>query len=148
MEKTTILLAVLLLGGCTSRNEQMIRQYTAKEAACIEAYRTGDVHTASVALQKYLALISEYDARGMKGLHYNLAKAMVEARLSLVYKQSGKSDMEIQFHNSAMQHYGVTNQQGEAKFLALIDSLDQNMGVTWRKQDGPPTDAVAASHGQ
>ncbi len=143
---TVLALLCSATAGCGPVQQARMRPYELKELHCLRQYRTGDIQTAKQALLDYLRLVEEEQASGLPFTKTAGTKALTAARLSVIYRQLGESELANQYLQKAVVYakqdareegdkalLGKTGEQIGTSILELVNKLDEkNTHPKWR----------------
>jgi len=144
-QAAALALLSIAAGGCGPSQQARIRAYEQKESHCIQLYRSGDIQTAKQALLDYLHLVEEEEASGLPFTKTAWSKALAAARLTLICRQLGDTELANQYIQKTIawarkdaQEEGnkswleKTDEQVQVLMTNAVNKLDENTPPNWR----------------
>jgi hypothetical protein len=105
-------------------------------------YCTNDVRAAESALLQYLQKLSAQEVNHVKGIDFDMAKAMTHERLFLIYRKTGETNKaQAQFEESMEYLRRFSRRNGlpaptntPDAFAEALERSERGMDVRWKKQ--------------
>lgn len=103
-------------------------------------YCGDDIYAAEQALLAYREKLNKAEAEGLKGIRFDAARGIVNARLFMIYEWQGSSKADelyadlVEHFNRERIYFGEspTNFTRET-LIQGIESLDRNLDVQWKR---------------
>ena len=104
------------------------------------AYSTNDIRAAERSLLDYLKLLSQEESNSVKGLDYDMGRAITHARLFLIYRKLGDTNnVELHFREW-LENLGRFDKRNNLpppeltqEILAeKMDRFDKDLNVRWK----------------
>ena len=145
MKKILCPLAILFVGILgNSCSKQTSSHIASDELSRVEAaYCTNDIDGAERALKEHLKALSEEENNQLKGIDYDMARAITHQRLFLIYRKTHETNkMEIEFKNAIKSLSQAKKKVGLPPppvityddFAALIERSERMEDVKWKRQ--------------
>ena len=140
-----VVVAGLLLAACGPTKHARMVPFEKRELRCMQQYRNGDIQEAKQALLDHFSLVEEEETSGLPFAKTGYTKALIAARLALVYQQLGETNLANQELSTCVADARKDAQQEgnrsllektDAQVLFLmtnaVNQLDENTRPKWR----------------
>lgn len=145
LRSVMVVIASVLLAGCRPTQQARMVPYQERELRSIQQYRNGDIHEVKQALLDYFRVVEEEETSGLPFARTVYSKALIAARLALIYEQLGDTNLTdeqlgrcVAFARMDAEQEGnrSLSQKTDAQVLFLmtnaVNELDENTHPKWR----------------
>ncbi len=141
MKTLDYILAVSLLVLCSCDKKGASEKATEHFLKFEVVYQSEDVREAEKALLEYRQDTIDARQQGRKGIDFEQALAIADARLFLVYETIGDTNKSERFFRNSVEAFKRSAASkgheppefNHAKLRALIDKFDQGLEVKWKR---------------
>lgn len=145
LRSEVLVLVGLVLTGCGPSQHARMVSYEQGELACMQRYRTGHIQEAKLALVDHFRLIEQEERSGLPFRQTAYTKALIAARLALIYQQLGdtnQSHQQLMTSISCGRTYlreeaerswsSVSDAEVARLMINMVTKLDENARPDWK----------------